>query len=186
MEVFFITSIFPLIVFTLVKKFSNLRAGVISSIFIAFLMLSLRWWLQGFFDEQMAIILFSLSILGFFSIRTKNDLFFKLQPAIYSLIIVCALMWLHFLRTPFTLQLFDSVGMLLVPEYTEVLNSDLGQAFLIRLSYYAMIFLGLHAILLCHLAFRRGVWLWLIAKVLLMPYFILSVVGAEYLFESLS
>jgi len=89
--------IVPVIAFVVLDSFTSKRAAIISAMALAAAECVFSIVSFGSLDE-LTVFSFSLVIvMGVFSIKTKNDLFFKLQPAILGLFFAGSFFFFYFI-----------------------------------------------------------------------------------------
>lgn len=159
--------ILPVLVFVILESVSGKRVALISAIVLAFLELIFSLIVYGAIDELTIIGFVLVGIAVFLSLKTDNDLYFKLQPVVLGLIFAGIFLVFYFiLDKPLLIFMYDkymkgAVGNLLNDDAKRfvflkamhILSRDMGFWFI------------LHAALTCWAALKLSKWWWFAIRV---------------------
>lgn len=124
--VFFLIQLLPLLVFIIVDGlFSNTVYSIISAIAVAVVYMVYTFLKTGNTDYMILIDVALITVLGVISIVVKNDIFFKLKPAIIDAIAILFLIGLSFASDNFILSYFGRFlpnNSMLTPEFIPFLK----------------------------------------------------------------
>ncbi len=145
----------PLIVFIIVDTvFNNVKVSIISAIVFAAGQLLFFYLKTGKFDWFVLLDVALIGGLGMVSIISKNDLFFKVKPAIVEAAALVFLVVLYVMPDKFLLQYFGRMmpkGMSLRPEMIGAMK-----AMLVWMCGYIVLHIG--AVLYTAFKTSRRVW----------------------------
>ncbi len=97
----------PLLVFVVVDGiFTNTVVSIVSAIIFAVAQMGITWWQTGSPDYLILIDVALIVTMGVISIFLKNDIFFKLKPAIIEAISVLLIIALAFAPDTFIINYF--------------------------------------------------------------------------------
>jgi len=173
-------SLIPLIAFAVLNYYKGLKFGVYSGMIASVLVGIGMWVFFDYFDYDLLIMVLLLFLLGYFSIRTENELFFKLQPVISSVISVLVLAFYQFFDQPLILKMSGKMQKLLPPEQVSLLQDEQVQQILVRMTGHGMLWILLHAAVLAYAAMKSSTTIWLCIKALFIPYFCLVIFVTEW------
>ena len=175
----FLISLIPLILFAVVNYYQGLEAGVWSGV-IGSVALGFVFWLAfDYLDYEAIIMVVLLLVFGLISIKSKNEIFFKLQPVASGVISVGVLAWFQFFDEPFFLKILPKMHKMLPPEQLELVNQPEFVHAIERISLYCIVLITLHSILLAVTAFYSSTRMWLLVKALALPFVGIGVVVTE-------
>jgi intracellular septation protein A len=145
----------PLLIFIVVDMiFSNTVVSIVSAVLFAVLQMSLSFAKTGAMDYFVLIDVALISLLGTVSVFLKNDLFFKLKPAIIEAVMVIFMLALLFAPDPFLLNYFGRflpAGRAFTPEMVPVLKK-----MILGISIYTGVHIG--AVIFTALYSSRKIW----------------------------
>jgi len=145
----------PLIIFIIVDMlFNNVKISIISAIGFAVAQLVLFYFKTGRFDWFVFVDVALIAGLGTVSIISKNELFFKVKPAIVEAAAIVFLLVLAFLPDRFLIAYFSRMmpkGTMLNPAMISVMKPTL-----LVMSVYVLLHIG--AVLYTAFHASRKVW----------------------------
>lgn len=145
----------PLLVFIIIDSvYNNIRVSIISAILFAAGQLFFFYLKTGQFDWFVLVDVGLIAILGTISIISKNEMFFKVKPAIIEGVTIVFMLVLVFLPDNFLLNYFGRMmpkGMSLNPSAIGLLKT-----ILLWLSFYTTLHIG--AILFTAYFSSRRMW----------------------------
>lgn len=98
---YFTYGLLPILIYAFVDAFShNMRVAVLASVLTSFAELLLLYSTTGMIDPISVIGTTLFLGLGYYSLRTNNRLFFKLQPAITAVLVGLLVGYLQFFGQP--------------------------------------------------------------------------------------
>jgi intracellular septation protein A len=150
----FLTQLLPLIVFIVVDALvTDVRVSILCAIVFAIGQLAFTWLRTHQFDWFVLLDVGLIAVLGGVSIFLKNELFFKLKPAIIEAITIVFMLALVFAPDRFLLGYFGRMMPTLRPEAISIMKSMLAW-----LSFYT----ALHIAAVVFTAFRasKQTWAW--------------------------
>lgn len=172
-------TLIPLIAFAILNYYKGLKFGVYSGM-IASVLLGLGLWVFfDYFDYDLVLMVVLLFTLGLVSLKTENELYFKLQPVISAVLWVLLLSWYQIFDEPFLLRLTGKMGTLLPPEQLQMLELPEVRASFARMTAHGIFWILLHTILLGYAAVKWSTTRWLIIKALFLPWFFICVLVTE-------
>ncbi|MCE9596454.1 MAG: septation protein IspZ [Spirochaetia bacterium] len=159
--------IVPVLVFVILESVSGKKTALISAIALAFLELVFSLVVYGAIDELTIIGFVLVGIAVAISLKTDNDLYFKLQPAALGLIFASVFLVFYFvLDKPLLIVMYDkymkgALGPVLADDTKRIvflramhtLSRDMGFWFL------------LHAALTAWAAMKLSKWWWFAIRV---------------------
>ena len=180
----FLISLIPLFLFAVVNYYRGLEAGVWSGVIGSAMLGAVFWIVFDYLDYEAVIMVVLLLVLGLISIKSKKEIYFKLQPVASGLISVGVLAWFQFFDEPFFIKFIPKMQKILHPEQLELINQPEFSQTIERMSLYFIVLISLHTILQGYTAFYSSTRTWLIVKALALPFVMIGVVGFE-LFRNL-
>lgn len=98
----------PILIFVIVDAiFSNTVVSIASAVLFAIFQMIVTFSKTGAFDYFILVDVILITGLGLISIFSKNDLFFKVKPAIIEAIMVLFILGLYFAPDTFVLGYFE-------------------------------------------------------------------------------
>lgn len=176
-------SLVPLIVFGAINYYKGLKYGVLSACVSSVVVGIILWLVLDYVDFELFLMIGFMLILGFFSVKSKNDLIFKLQPVLSSICTVLILAWYQFFDKPFFLKLLPKFEKLLPASQLDALQDPIMMEHLSRASLHMMIWVSVHAVLLAWAAKYRSTTFWIVVKALFLPFFIGAYLATEYVLK---
>lgn len=153
--VFFLIQLLPIIVFLIVDGlFSNTIYSIISAIVVALFYMTFSFFKTGNIDYMILIDVALITALGIVSIVVKNDIFFKLKPAIIDVVAIIFMIVLIFASEKFLLSYFIRF----MPP-----NLNFNQAFipyLKRMLLFTSLYTLLHGLAVWYTAFNSSRRTW--------------------------
>lgn len=159
--------IIPVVAFIILESFTNKKAALISALILAVAELIFTVSVYGMIDEITILGFVLVGIAVFLSVKTDNDIYFKLQPAILGWILCGVFFFFYYvLDRPLLSEMFhkyngesfqEMLGQTIDPKfiglYMKILSRDLGWLFL------------LHGSLTAFAAFKLNKWWWFAIRV---------------------
>lgn len=183
MLMMFLLGILPLIIFAIIDYYSSLKNGVCSAIGMAALTGFLTIYFLNDIWQEVALILVSMIIMGILSIRTKKEIYFKLQPVVVNAGIILTILWFQIFDEPLIMKFLPKLKELLPPEQLVVFNNPDVIAFLARSGYYIATMTFIHAFIVGYAAFKLSNSKWVLSKALGMPLLFMGIFLMEMMFK---
>jgi len=121
---YFLYGLLPILVYAFIDGFShNLRFAVAASVLASFAELILVYTQTGTVDPVSLVGTSLFIALGYYSLRSNNRLFFKLQPALTALIVSLMIGYLQFFGQPVLKRYWPFLKKILPPEQFELLSN---------------------------------------------------------------
>lgn len=172
-------TLIPLIVFAVLNYYKGLKFGVYSGM-VASILLGLGLWVFfDYFDYDLVLMVVLLVGLGLLSLKTENEIYFKLQPVISAILWVLLLSWYQIFDVPFFLKLTSKMGTLLPPEQLQMLELPEVRESFARMTAHGILWISLHTALLGYAAVKWSTTRWLIIKALFIPWFFTCILVTE-------
>lgn len=159
--------ILPVLVFVILESASGKRTALISAIVLAFLELIFSLVVYGGIDELTIIGFVLVGIAVFLSLKTNNDLYFKLQPALLGLIFAIVFLVFYFiLDKPLLVVMYDKY---MKGAVGDILNNEMKRAVFLKAMQILSRDMGfwflLHAGLTAWAAVKLSKWWWFAIRV---------------------
>jgi intracellular septation protein A len=154
----------PLLVFVILDSLKGMKAGIIGAFILCFLELFYTLYQFGTVDSLTIGTFVLVLIFGFISLKTKNPIFFKLQPAILGLILglillICDLFGHNILSLAFAKYQFA------FPEELRAATEDPRFIWaLVKLNTYLGLGFLIHSALVAYAALKLSNWWWIIIR----------------------
>lgn len=167
LQSYFFYGLLPILVYALVDAFShNLRVAVVMSVLASFAELLLLYSKTGTVDP-VSIVGTSLFIgLGYYSLRTNDRLFFKLQPAITAAIVGLLVGYLQFFGQPVLDRYWPFLQKILAPEQQDMLRDPQIHAMLNKMFTGLTFVMFLYAAWIAYAAKKQSQRAWVLVNVL--------------------
>ncbi|MFK7826872.1 MAG: hypothetical protein AB8G05_22200, partial [Oligoflexales bacterium] len=143
----FLISLIPLVLFAVVNYYRGLEAGVWTGVIGSALLGLVFWIVFDYMDYEAVIMVLLLLVLGLISIKSKKEIYFKLQPVASGLISVGILAWFQFFDPPFFVQFLPKMQKIMPPEQLELMNQPEFLQAIERVSLYCIVLISLHTVL---------------------------------------
>ncbi len=159
--------ILPVLVFVILESFTNKKAALISALILAVAELIFTISVYGTIDEITILGFVLVGLAVFLSLKTDNDIYFKLQPAILGWILCGIFFFFYFvLGRPLLSEMFhkymgtsiqemlgQNINQDFLDRYLKILSRDMGWLFLI------------HGSLTAFAALKMSKWWWFAIRV---------------------
>lgn len=154
----------PLLVFVIVDIYAGLRWAVASAAVFAVGDIFLTKYSTGEWDPGSFIALGLILALGWYSVKTKNPLWFKLQPTVVAGIFVLMLVYFQFFGMPVGERYSHVVEAQIPSEYRHLFTPEVTKLMLNYIGYAGIFVFALHGALCALAAFRMSNWAWLAVR----------------------
>lgn len=175
----FLISLIPLILFAIVNYYRGLEAGVWTGVIGSALLGVVFWLVFDYLDYEAVIMVVLLLVFGVISIKSKKEIYFKLQPVASGVISAGILAWFQFFDEPLFQKILPKMHKFLPPEQLELVNQPGFYDAIERVSLYSIIWILLHTVLLALAAFYSSTRVWLLVKALALPFVAVGIVASE-------
>ncbi|NRA45305.1 MAG: hypothetical protein HRU09_10155 [Oligoflexales bacterium] len=175
----FLISLIPLFLFAIVNYYRGLEAGVWSGVVGSVFLGAFFWLAFDYLDYEAVTMVVLLLVLGIISIRSKKEIYFKLQPVASGIISVAILAWFQIFDQPFFLKILPKMHKVLPPEQLELMGQPEFVGAIERVSLYCIVLITLHTALLAFTAFYSSTRMWLLVKALALPFVGVGIVASE-------
>ena len=179
----FFISLIPLVLFAIINHYKGLDAGVWSSIGSSVLVALIFWFGFEYYESEFLIMVVSLTILGIISIKSKNQLYIKLQPVITGVISVLFLLWFEIFDESLLVSMLPKMSKFMTPEQASLLNSPSMIEYFHRVSIELIIFMSLHTILIAYIALKSTNRKWVLMKAIALPFLIFGIFMSEIVYK---
>jgi len=159
-----LADLLPLIIFVVVDALAGMRWGILSAIGLAVVMLLMEQFLLDDIHQSTWLIAALIVVMGFISLRLRQSKYFKLQPAILSLVFAIILAWYQWFDTPLMVQMVPKMASLLPPEHAAMAGDARFLEQLGRMSGQLVGVFLINAALLWWAAVKLNNWVWLILR----------------------
>ncbi len=151
----------PLLVFVVVDIYAGMRWAVGSAAAFAVFDIFLTKYSLGIWDPGSFVALGLILALGAYSVRTKNPLYFKLQPTIIAAIFALMLIYFQFFGTPIGERYGDLVTKQIPEQYKGMFTPDVTALMLNRIGIAGIIVFVIHGTMCAFAALKLSNWAWL-------------------------
>jgi hypothetical protein len=154
----------PLLVFVIVDLYAGLKWALASALVLGVADVFLTKASLGVWDPGSFVALGLIAGLGAYSWKTKNPLWFKLQPTVLAGLFALILIYFQFFGVPIGTRYMPLITPEIPAEYREVLSPEHMER-VVNLGGTVAIFVFLLHGLLCALAaFKWSNWAWLVTR----------------------
>jgi hypothetical protein len=183
---YLITGLLPLILYTICYYYRGPIAGVIVGVSSSLIILLITLFIFGIKSGELLLLSASVLFMGGLSLLKKEDIYFKLQPFISNLVIIGFLIWLTFFKVSFWENFINMLVPAIGSEHFSMLSSTEGLAVFIRLIYYSIFWIFIHSGILLWTALKSRTFVWLLAKILFIPSFVVLLICSEWVAQYLN
>lgn len=153
--------VLPLIAFVIIDAFLGLKAGLIAAIVLALAETIYSFYEFGSLDYISFISLFLVSAFAFFSYKSQNPIFMKLQPVFLGVCFGLIFLVMQAIDKPLLIVLCQKYENLIPGEVRKNLNNPEALAVLSRSSLLLGVGFLAHASAVAYAALRMNNWWWL-------------------------
>ena len=157
--------IVPLVVFVIVDSFSGLRTALITAIVLALLETGLSLYLFGEIDGVTAVSLVLVIGMAAVSYYTESSIYFKVQPAILSLLFGVTFLVTYWMEQPILYTMAMKYKEQLPPMMGLQLSLPLMQKMLQVVTHFAGYAMLAHGLLVGWAAVKLSNWWWITIRV---------------------
>jgi len=151
----------PLLAFVVVDIFAGMRSALLSAVIFAVGEVVYSIWMYHTIDALTVGSFLLVTIFAFFSYRSQNPVYFKLQPVVLGLAFALAFLIFQWMGQPLLLVMMEKYQYMIPEEAREVMLSDTMKPILIRSSVYLGWGFFIHALLVGYSAWKLSNWWWL-------------------------
>lgn len=156
--------VLPLIAFVVIDSFLGLKAGLISAIILAMAETIYSLYEFGSLDYISLISFLMVGIFAFFSFKSNNAIYMKLQPVFLGLGLGAFFIIMQLLGKPLLIVLFEKYDALIPRELQNNIKNPAAMALFSRLSLIVGFGFLAHASCVAYAAFRMSTWWWLFIR----------------------
>ena len=98
---YLVTGLVPLILYTLCYYYRGPIVGVVIGVSSSLIILLITLIMFGTRSSELLLLSASVLFMGGLALFKRKDIYFKLQPFVSNIIIICFLIWLTFFKVSF-------------------------------------------------------------------------------------
>ena len=160
----FLLGILPLLAFVVIDSFAGMKSALWSAIGFAILEVVYSLYMYHTLDELTIGSFVLVVIFAFFSFRSKNPMYFKMQPVALGLSFALAFLIFQWMDHPLLIVMLNKYQPM-IPEQARTLFQEAHmQLILARASHYLGWGFLLHAGLVAYSALKLSNWWWLMLR----------------------
>lgn len=153
--------ILPLLIFVIVDSFMGLKAGLVAAIVMAFGEAGLSYYWFGELDKVTAVSFILVVAMGAVSLKTKSQIYIKLQPVVLGVVLAGVLLVTYFMGDPILVALMHKYASKMPPDIVSRIQHPLFVRMIALVHVHAGIGYLLHAALVGYAAFKLSNWWWI-------------------------
>ncbi|MBE7412447.1 MAG: septation protein IspZ [Leptospiraceae bacterium] len=159
--------IIPVLVFVVLESFTNKKMALLSALALAVAELIFTIVVYKTIDEITILGFFLIGVAVFLSLKTENDIYFKLQPAILGWILALVFFFFYYVLNRFLLnEMFHKyMGDSFQNILEQTTDPEFLENYLKLLSKYMGWLFFIHGTLTGYAAFKLNKWWWFIIRV---------------------
>lgn len=154
----------PLLIFVVVDIYAGLRWAIGSAAVFAVADIFLTRVSLGVWDPGSFVALGLILLLGVYTLKTKNPLYFKLQPSILAAVFASMLVYYQFFSVPLGTRYLPLIKAEIPAEYSQMFSPAMLETLLNRSATTLIGVLLLHGTLCAVAAWKFGNWGWLAVR----------------------
>ena len=175
----------PLIVFAIIDAYAPLKTALIGAVIISIIECLFTYFYFGRLDSVSYLTVVLVIGLAALSYKKQSPLFFKMKPAIMSLIFGSILIGSWLIDEPLMRTFMNKYSTVLedmldgeLKERVALFHSEIGQIWLEKLTMTSGVAIFLHGIISAFAAYRLSMGAWLVISVA--GFFVMSFIGVFF------
>ncbi len=160
----FLLGILPLLAFVMIDSFAGMKSALWSAVGFAILEVVYSLYMYRTLDELTIGSFLLVVVFAFFSFRSQNPLYFKMQPVALGLCFSLAFLICHWMGKPLLIVMFDKYQPMLPAEARTIFTQPNMQEMLSRASHYLGWGFLVHGGLVAYSALQLSNWRWLLLR----------------------
>ena len=154
----------PVLIFVVFDSLGKLKYALIGAVLAAALELFYSYFLLGGIDEFSLIYVSLFLLFGGLSYKFNNPIFFKFKPVVVSTVSALIFLVTYIGGNPLLVMMMERYAEMLPAEAYTLLSRPQWYQVLVRISFYMIFGLVVHAALIAWVALRYNTWWWLLAR----------------------
>tara|TARA_Y100000991_G_C21931366_1_gene330984 strand:+ start:492 stop:1046 length:555 start_codon:yes stop_codon:yes gene_type:complete len=151
----------PLIIFVILDTFASVKTAVAGAVIFALVELIYTLVFYKRIDTITVISLLFVAVFGFFSYKTDNSIYFKLQPVVFGVIFSMICLIMQALGKPILNVMMSKYQYMLPDQMRANMTLPLFQDMMTKVSFFLGWGLLAHALLVAYSVYYLSNWWWL-------------------------